>query len=148
MESEKINVGIRRANADELEKVNAFYKSCGYYASANPADVAYIAEDENSIIGVVRLSDENEIPVLRGMFVDKHYQRKGIGKLMLFHFEKALPNQDCYCLPYSHLLDFYGTIGFRQIDKNDLPPHFQQRLEQYLADGLKMTAMKRAISMK
>ncbi|MET0752366.1 MAG: GNAT family N-acetyltransferase, partial [Pyrinomonadaceae bacterium] len=139
MESEKINVRIRRANADELEKVNAFYKSCGYYASANSEDVAFIAEDENSIIGAVRLSIENEIPVLRGMFVDKKHQRKGIGKLMLFHFEKALPNQDCYCLPYAHLLDFYGIIGFRQIDKSDLPPHLRQRLEKYLADGLDMT---------
>jgi N-acetylglutamate synthase-like GNAT family acetyltransferase len=140
-----MNVKIRQANADELEKVNAFYKSCGYYASANPADVAYVAEDEDSIIGAVRLSIENKIPVLRGMFVDKKYQRKGIGKLMLFHFEKALPNQDCFCLPFSHLVDFYGIIGFRQIDKSDLPPHLQQRLEQYLADGLKMTAMKREI---
>jgi GNAT superfamily N-acetyltransferase len=142
MESEKMSVRIRLAEPFEIEKVNAFYQSCDYYATANPADVVCVATDEDSIIGAVRLSRENEIPVLRGMFVDKNFQRKGIGKLMLFYLEKFIPDEDCYCLPYAHLALFYGAINF--VETFDLPEHLEQRLKNYLADGLNMIAMKRA----
>lgn len=143
-----MNVRIRAASVDELDKINAFYESLDYHSPAVAGDIACIAEDSASIVGAVRLSIENEIPVLRGMFVDKNYRGKGIGKLMLFFLEKLLPEQDCYCLPYAHLVGFYANIQFKQINENDLPPHLQQRLTGYLNKNLDMIGMKRVVSTK
>ena len=137
-----MSVEVRLAEPFEIEKVNAFYKSCDYYATANPADVVCVATDKDSIIGVARLCVENEFHVLRGVFVDKNFQKKGIGKRMLFYLERFFPDADCYCLPYAHLDRFYGAINFAPTF--DLPEHLEQRLKKYLADGLDMIAMKRA----
>ncbi len=95
------------------------------------------------LIGVVRLSEEFEVTVLRGMRVKDSMQRQGVGTLMLEATEKMLAGKDCYCLPYRHLRDFYGQASFREVDASSIPDGFRERFSKYRAMGLDVIVMHR-----
>lgn len=129
---------------ERLPEALDFYASQNYSAGAREEDVVIAALDKNKIIGVVRLCREEGVNVLRGMFIDKPYQRKGIGSSMLEKAASLMENKEYYCIPYSHLEDFYGQIGFREIATSAAPAHLQERLARYLGMGNRMMIMKRA----
>jgi len=138
-----MGVSIRIGNKSDIERVRDFYTNCGYSGSIQSNDVLLIAEEKSVVVGVVRLCIEYGYCILRGMRVHDNYRRKGIGKQMLFLLEELLCEKECYCLPYRHLINFYGNIGFVQIAEKDAPKHLQQRLNEYKAKGLNITVMKR-----
>ena len=76
--------------------------------------------------------------------IREEYRRKGIGKRMLVALEEYLKGGDCYCLPYAHLVDFYGSVGFVQITERETPDHLQERYQRYMARGEKFVIMKRS----
>lgn len=81
--------------------------------------------------------------MLRGMNVRYEHQWQGIGKRMLVELQEHIVGRDCYCLPFSHLEDFYGTIGFDKIAIDQAPDHLAKRFERYIAMGLDMIVLKR-----
>lgn len=36
-----------------------------------------------------------------------------------------------YCIPYDHLENFYGLIGFKIINEEDVPAFLQERIQEY-----------------
>ena len=50
---------------------------------------------------------------------------------MLRRFATMLADADCFCLPYAHLVSFYGQIGFEPVAPEALPPHLAARLASY-----------------
>lgn len=119
---------IQKESESNISKAQEFYSSVEYYAQIQPQDIVFSAYDDENIVGVVRLTPENNTLVLRGMMVSKSHQRKGIGSLMLKELEKAIDEQDCYCIPHDWLEGFYGQIGFVKVNDVDAPPHLQERI--------------------
>jgi N-acetylglutamate synthase-like GNAT family acetyltransferase len=111
--------------------VNNFYDETGYRGQAETKDKLVIATQENKIIGAVRLVDENNVIVLRGMQVGDAYQRQGVGSAMLKKISQLLEGKECYCLPLEHLEKFYGQIGFKKIDIQEAPKFLQDRANKY-----------------
>jgi hypothetical protein len=72
-------------------------------------------------------------------------QRRGVGRALLRRFDAVLGPGPCYCLPFAHLIGFYGIIGFAEAAPGELPPHLAARLAQYRAErpGVNMIAMRR-----
>ena len=134
---------IRQTKAIELSKVLAFYNTCNYGGGTTLNDVIVCAEQDGKILGVVRLCIENNILVLRGMQVDKQFQRQGIGKALLKHLNKIIGTQTCYCIPYGHLEHFYSSIGFEKIEEAHIPSHLLQRLHTYKQKDQSMIVMKK-----
>jgi N-acetylglutamate synthase-like GNAT family acetyltransferase len=132
---------IRFARPDEYDEVLLHYQACNYNGGINDSDTVLIALNEG-IIGAVRICTENDIKILRGMQVKSGFQRGGIGRAMLLYLVEHLDMSDCYCLPYSHLKDFYSIIGFREITPEEAPDFLAKRLEAYLFKGLDVTVMK------
>lgn len=95
-------------------------------------------------IGAVRLCSEDNFKVLRGMHVHPDYQRQGIGQALLSHCSQYLDGSRAYCLPYLHLVEFYGQIDFAVAENNELPPLISQRLSAYVKAGQSVLAMKRS----
>jgi GNAT superfamily N-acetyltransferase len=125
---------IRRALPAEYEFVLAHYKICGYGGGLQPDDQVFIAVDEQ-LIGAVRICIENDIKVLRGMYLRAEFHRTGIGVSMLNYLAKNVDINGCYCLPYQHLVGFYGKIGFEEISPKDAPSFLAERLEKYRSNG-------------
>jgi predicted N-acetyltransferase YhbS len=77
------------------------------------------------------------------MHVAPAYQRRGIGRALLDLCVPWLDRSAAYCLPYAHLTDFYGQIGFIVTLPELLPTFLADRLAGYLATNRRTLAMKR-----
>ena len=127
----------------DYPQVANLYRECGYRGGITAADTAIAAMVGNTIVGAVRLCPEGGVTVLRGMQVLPAYQRQGIGSNLLEACVPYLSSVTAYCLPYSHLAVFYGTVGFLTVDEATLPQFLQDRQSSYVASGIGTIAMSR-----
>lgn len=121
-------VSVRAGTADDVERVNEYYASRRRGREAKSEDFLLLAEDNHTVIGVVRLCPEEGFLVLRGMDIAPTYRRQGLGKKMLLQLVAHIGEYDCYSLPWEHLQPFYGIIGFERVADTDLPGFLQDRM--------------------
>jgi N-acetylglutamate synthase-like GNAT family acetyltransferase len=124
-------VTIREGIESDVGRVNDFYTSQRRSRGAETADFLLLAESDNLVVGVVRLCQEQGYLMLRGMLIERDHRRKGLGVRMLRDLEKRLRDQDCYCIPYAHLIPFYGIIGFQAVEDDEVPDFLSGRLAKY-----------------
>lgn len=138
-----MTVVVRLGSAEDLPGVAELYREWGYRSGAQPEDTLIVAEHEHRVVGVVRLAREHGHMLLRGMRVQPVFQRSGVGSRMLALLVRQLSGQECYAIPYSHLLAFYGQAGFRETTPDKAPPFLVERAENYRAEGLKVAIIRR-----
>ena len=126
---------IRQAEKGEYNLVSEHYRYCGYNGGLTEADLVVIACENQYIIAAVRICFENGEKVLRGMQVKPQYRNKGIGTEILQFLNERLDLLDCYCLPFTHLRNFYSQIEFEEIEISDTPFFLAERLKSYLESG-------------
>lgn len=134
---------VRAARADEQNRTNAAYAKWGYSGKAELEDTVILAELDGELVGLVRQTLEGGVVMLRGMYVALNMQRQGVGTAMLGEFVKHLGKRDCYCIPYEHLVHFYGRYGFEVLQPKDAPVFLAERLANYRADGGNVLLMRR-----
>lgn len=131
--------------------VDPFYSSQGSRHEARETDLFFVASRGSEVLGTVRFCEEFSTAMLRSMMVAESDRRSGVGRLLLNAFEahlKSLGEPETFCLPYAHLVGFYGLIGFELVVDESLAPQFlQDRLIEYrerTADsGKKFVCMRR-----
>jgi N-acetylglutamate synthase-like GNAT family acetyltransferase len=124
-------IRTRKAHTDEMERIAAFYRANEYGPTIRPTDVIVIAENDRKLCGAVRLCEENNSLVLRGMRVLERMRRQGIGTQLLEAAELFIDDRECFCIPHRYLQSFYGRIGFVVIDESEAPPFLQARCTEY-----------------
>ena len=138
-------LSIRPARPEELDRVHAAYFEWGYGGGAELDDDVLLAERDGNLLGLVRCTRENGITVLRGMQVAPPARRQGIGTRLLNEFVRRFGDLECYCVPYRHLIAFYGSEGFAVVHPREQPPSFlAERVAKYKAAGLDVILMHRA----
>ena len=128
-------IRTRRAHPAERDAVAAFYRAQDYPTTLRPLDAPIIAEDDGRRCGVFRLCIENDILVLRGMRVREDLRRQGIGTRMLHAAVPIIGERVCFCIPFRHLREFYGQIGFVEIPPDEAPPFLRERCAAYVQHG-------------
>jgi N-acetylglutamate synthase-like GNAT family acetyltransferase len=131
---------------DASDIVNPFYQAHAGKAVARDADLFFVAFMNDKVVGAVRFCVENEVPMLRSMMIDKDYRRQKIGQQLLTAFNEYLEQnkvQNTFCLPYAHLIEFYGSIGFQKIAESEAPLFLQERLAEYRKKPDQFTCMMR-----
>jgi N-acetylglutamate synthase-like GNAT family acetyltransferase len=123
--------------------VTGFYHDNGYGATVSPSDCVLMAEVENKIVGVVRICEESDTVVLRGMQVAPGFRTRGIGTALLGEVSELIGDRECYCLPYTHLQEFYSRIGFHTVGPERTPGFLKNRRDEYEAKGLDVVVMFR-----
>lgn len=136
-------VTVRVAAAEEHERAAEAYAVWGYGGGVRPEDVVYIAESGGELVGVVRRTAEHGVAMLRGMQVAPEWRRRGIGSRMLQALVADLRGAECFCVPYTHLVDFYAAGGFATLPPAEAPAFLQARLAEYLGRGLSVLLMRR-----
>jgi GNAT superfamily N-acetyltransferase len=136
-------VEIAAAHLEELAEVAAFYEECGYDGAIGASDTIFLARLPNQLVGVVRLCPEEGVTVLRGMEVHAEYRRRGIGSELLRACVPLLDARPSFCLPYTHLVSFYGAVSFEVARPSRLPPFLAARLAAYRTEGRDVLAMHR-----
>ncbi|BDT60294.1 hypothetical protein MasN3_37880 [Massilia varians] len=139
-------IEICEASPLDVAGVVELYREAGYGAPVQPGDALIVAKAAGRVVGVVRLCSEEQVTVLRGMQVNQDFQRQGIGSRMLAACRPYLDRQQAFCLPYSHLVDFYSAARFEVVQSAELPDFLAHRLASYLAEGQQVLAMRRQLS--
>jgi predicted N-acetyltransferase YhbS len=136
----------RVIHSHEFGKIKAFYQENGYSQSLDPTDKILVAEDGGEICAALRLCHEHGYLVLRGMRVSPEFQRQGIGSQLLRFALEGIQNEVCFCIPHSHLRDFYAQIGFEQISPEKAPAYLASRLDRYRRKyGLDVILMRKPV---
>lgn len=135
---------VRTATNSELSEVEALYAICGYRGGVDAADTTFLARSQGLLIGAVRICTEHGVTVLRGMHVLPSFQRQGAGSRLLSATIPLLNKGPSYCLPYNHLVSFYGSASFETANPNHVPAFLRDRLAVYLARGQDIIAMARS----
>lgn len=138
-------IEVCEASPLDVRGVVELYREAGYGAPVEPGATLIVAKAGRRVVGVVRLCSEEQVTVLRGMQVKQGFQRQGIGARLLAACRPHLDRQQAFCLPYTHLLDFYSAAGFEVVSSAELPVFLAQRLASYLAEGQQVLAMRRPL---
>lgn len=126
--------------------LDQFYAENGSKSQARPDDVFFIAFSGKKIIGCVRYCVDEGVPMLRTMRIAERFKRKGIGTQLLLVFKKYLETNgisNVFCLPYPHLVPFYGLIGFETVADNEVPKFLIERSQTYKDNGTVTIFMRR-----
>jgi GNAT superfamily N-acetyltransferase len=139
------DVSIRIARSDDISRIATAYSQWGYGGGITPADTAWLAEAAGELIGVVRVAPEHGTLVLRGMRIADEWQRLCIGTRLLTAVGSWLDEgRQCYCVPYTHLVHFYGQIGFVEIANAAAPNFLRSRVAGYKDRSLDVLIMRRS----
>lgn len=114
--------------------VDAFYEQEGKTHRARDSDLFFAAFIEGTIVGVCRFCIDENTPMLRSMIVHAPLRSQKIGAKILESFAQYLDQNNfrpTYCIPYAHLENFYGRIGFKIIREEDAPAFLQDRIQTY-----------------
>ena len=137
---------IRIARPDEHNRVLSVYAALGYRRTVDPADTVWLAENADETVGIVRVAAEQGTLVLRGMRIAEHARRRRLGTRMLEAIAEWLQGRECYCVPYPHLVGFYGQIGFAEIGSGAAPAFLAERVAEYRRGGQEAILMRRPAS--
>ena len=140
----RVNATFRIAGSADYPRIETAYAAWGYRGGVSPQDVVYVAERGRELLAAVRRTHEHGVVMLRGMYVATELQRQGIGAKLLDAFVNDLHGVACYCVPYAHLLSFYGRVGFASLADEPAPNFLRDRLASYRARGLDVLVMRRA----
>ncbi len=137
MLDQTLAVSVRRIlGVEAASVVNPFYAANNTSHMARPDDLFFLAFSAGELIGTVRFCIEEEAPMLRSMMIHRDYRSRGVGHKLLSDFANYLDahaHRGTFCLPYGHLVKFYGFIGFEKIAEADAPTFLIERLKQYRA---------------
>lgn len=137
-------IAIRRAEASELDAINAFYESVGYPDRARPIDRLWVARRADALVAAVRICPRPEgYVLLRGLYVAQRAQRQGIGSQLARAALADVAGRVCYCIPFAPLETFYQSLKFARIRPDYAPPELAERLRRYPGEGLNMVLMRR-----
>jgi predicted N-acetyltransferase YhbS len=137
------DVEVSIASVAEHAVLAAVYLQWGYEGGIADDDLVYVAKRDRRPIGLVRRASIAGHLMLRGMQVAPECRRQGVGTQLLRAFVADLPATDCYCIPFSHLVAFYGQAGFRRVEEAAAPPSLRERLSHYRAEGHDVLLMRR-----
>ena len=126
------------------DEVAAFYESVGYGGNLRAGDSVLAARHSGKLLGVVKLSEEKGVLVLRGMYVEAASQRQGVGGRLLEAAKRQIGTRECWCVPFNHLKEFYSRIGFVECAPETVPGFLAERLREYRDLGHRVIVMKRA----
>ena len=136
-------VTIRIAGVEEHPRALAAYEAWDYHGGVLPTDTVFLAERGGELVGVVRLNVEHGVRMLRGMWIKPDERRSGVGSRLLEALVAELRGGECSCVPFSHLVGFYGQGGFVEHPVETAAGFIQERIAGYRRGGRSVTFMRR-----
>lgn len=119
----------------EIPLANKFYRTHKFRGKARRHDPCMVIRDEqNQIIACGCLRQLNECQLLAGVAVAPDFQGQGVARLLLNSMAEAFDDRT-FTFPYSHLVPFYRSVGFVEVDKGGQPSAILDRFQTYQKQG-------------
>lgn len=114
---------IRAATIDDIKWVNSRYREVKFKESCFENEIIAIAEIDSVKVGLGRLQNiDTHYAELGGIYVLPDFRGKNIARSIVnFLINNSIKYSKVYCLPFSHLKEFYKSMGFIDDDKNNVP---------------------------
>jgi len=93
-----MNIQVRPAATTDGPSIEALHSEWGYKSGFSQNDQIFLAQKGEQIVGVVKLTFESNVCVLRGMFIKTELQGKGIGSKLLGSVNEWLGNKQAFWL--------------------------------------------------
>ena len=123
-----MNIAVANVAADGRPEVETFYRrELGREVPLEADQEVFAAREGRTLVGALRLPEAKTL-VLRTVVVADGRRGQGIGRAMLAIASEAIGRRECWCFPWEHLEGFYGAIGFRRVDRGQIPPSLLHRL--------------------
>lgn len=135
---------ISQWQGEHFRPVNQFYRRQKHKGSASGNETVFVIEDNENMIGAVRLVPYEGYFWLRSLYIEQTIQGKGLGSQLLQHINKAI-SLPIYCFPYTHLEHFYRLSGYELLIDEQLPLSMQQLFARYNRKGQSILAMAKLI---
>ncbi len=131
---------VRSVARWEIDRVQNFYRSSGYGGELTGDELILVAENDECVVGALRISREHGTLVLHGMTVAGGDE---VGMDLLRAAERRLRYELCYCLTYQGLLAYYAEVGFEPVPDEEVPPMLRRRMDVIRAQSPGVLAMRR-----
>lgn len=93
-----------------------------------------IRDQQNQIIACGCLRQLAECQLLAGVAVAPNRQGQGVARLLLNRMAEAFDDRT-FTFPYRHLIPFYQSGGFVEVDREGQPSAILDRLQTYKRQG-------------
>lgn len=128
------NVQYREALSSDLDAINCFYAKVNFLPSSlKDGERVCLATVEYEIVGVGRIhpvDDSGSVFELGGMLVSEKMRGLNVARKIVNQLIGWIDGRDAYCIPFAHLEKFYGSFGFRKIERGaHLPIKILKKLE-------------------
>ncbi|MCL6269370.1 GNAT family N-acetyltransferase [Sansalvadorimonas sp. 2012CJ34-2] len=115
-----MNLEFHQVTDERLGLVNRFYKANGHKGKCSREDLVFTAQNKSKIAGAVRYIPKADGFLLRGLWVDEQLRGNRIGYQLLQFSVKHL-HAKIWCYPYQHLIGFYNSCSFVEVEAGDVP---------------------------
>ncbi|WP_323845970.1 GNAT family N-acetyltransferase [Microbulbifer magnicolonia] len=125
----------------EIPLANKFYRTHKFRGKARRHDPCMVIRDEQKqIVACGCLRQLTECQLLTGVAVAEDYRGQGVARLLLNSMGEAF-DEWTFTFPYSHLVPFYLSVGFVEVDREGLPSPVLDRFHTYQKQGRDIVLM-------
>lgn len=135
---------IRIANEDDLPAIQILFEQWGKAFQHSIDDQEYVAAVEGKIVGALRLSFENSVFILRGLYIDEKHRGCGLARELLNLAHNELGIAEAYCLCPRSLQAPFVEIGFQQIAGLTAPSFLTDRRDRLRESNGDVILMRRS----
>ncbi|MEM7247215.1 MAG: GNAT family N-acetyltransferase [Acidobacteriota bacterium] len=139
---------VRLAEADDRDWIDECHRVVRFELSDERAELHAIAEVDGDRAAVGRILRIGPGRVeLGGMFVDPRHRGRGLARSIVTFLLESVVDPTIYCIPFSHLVGFYESFGFRPLEKDEAVPELVAKkvseCEQAFPEGVALLVLER-----
>ncbi|WP_237068207.1 GNAT family N-acetyltransferase [Microbulbifer guangxiensis] len=126
----------------ELPLANKFYRTHKFRGKARRHEpCAVIRDGQNHIIACGCLRPLTGAKLLVGVAVAPQFQGQGVARQLLNSMAEAFDGET-FTFPYRHLVPFYRSLGFAEVDADGQPSAILDRFDTYRKQGRDIVIMR------
>ncbi|WP_193164123.1 GNAT family N-acetyltransferase [Microbulbifer hainanensis] len=126
----------------EMPLANKFYRTHKFRGKARRHDPCMIIRDAQSqIIACGSLRKLTDSQLLAGVAVAEGYRGRGVARLLLGRMAQAY-DDSTFTFPYRHLVAFYESLGFVEVEPDGQPSAIVDRFHTYQKQGRDIVMMR------
>ncbi|MDQ3284051.1 MAG: GNAT family N-acetyltransferase [Acidobacteriota bacterium] len=122
---------LRRADAGDVQWINAAYEAIRFQQSDLARELLIVAEVDDQRAGIGRLVPAGQDACeLGGMLVFDAFRGRGVARAIIEELLRHANGKTVYCIPFADLVPIYEKAGFRIVDEDaSLPEYVRKKLD-------------------